>query len=290
MTDSPQEKSPWIVDADEATFQRDVVERSRQVPVVVDFWATWCQPCRLLGPILEKLAGQYGGRFVLAKADTEKLPSIAAGFGVEAIPAVYALRDGQIVDFFVGLRDERQLRAWIDRLLPSEAETLVAKARSLEATDPAAAEAKYKRAAQLDPNLAGAKIGLAALYLNSGRSEESRAIIDELEKRGFLEEEAEKLKAQLHVRSAEHAPADLAALRAKAADPKNLAAALELAQALAAANQYEEALETALRIVQSGKKEFVDPARVLMVDIFRLLPDDSPLVTDYRRRLSTALY
>jgi putative thioredoxin len=291
MADSPQEKSPWIIDVDDATFQREAVERSRQVLVIVDFWAAWCQPCRLLGPILEKLARDYSGKFVLARAEMEKLPAIAAGFGVEAIPAVYALRDGGLVDFFVGLRDERQLRAWIERLLPSEAESLVAEGRALEATDANAAEAKLKKAAELDPNLASARIGLAGLYLSAGRADESRAIIDELEKRGFLEEEAEKLKAQLHVRAGQHAPADLAALRATAsADPKNFAAALQLARALAAANQYEEALETAIGIVQSGKKEFVDPARELMVDIFRLLPDGSPLATDYRRRLSTALY
>src|SRR3954454_20078938 len=95
--------SPWIIEADESSFQQEVVERSRQIPVLVDFWASWCQPCRLLGPILEKLAREYDGKFLLVEADTEKLPSIAAGFGVQSIPAVYALRDGQLVDFFVGL-------------------------------------------------------------------------------------------------------------------------------------------------------------------------------------------
>ncbi len=285
------EKSPWVLDAVEATFQEQVVERSRQTLVVIDFWATWCQPCRLLGPILEKLADDYGGKLLLVKAETEKLPNIAAGFGVQSIPAVYALRNGELLDYFVGLRDERQIRAWIDRLLPSEAETLVAEAKALEATDPKLAEANYKKASELDPNLSGAKIGLASLYLAQGRKDESRALLDELEQRGFLEDEAEKLKAQLHVASQVHAESDLEALRAtSAADPTNLGATFELAQALAAATRYEEALEVALGIVQAGKREFVEPARALMVDIFRLLPDDSALVIDYRRRLSTALY
>ena len=97
--------------------------------VVVDFWATWCQPCRMLGPILEKLAQEYAGKFLLVKADTDKLQNIAAGFGVQSIPAVYALRDGQLLDSFVGLLPEGQIRQWIDRLLPSEAEELVAQAR-----------------------------------------------------------------------------------------------------------------------------------------------------------------
>ncbi len=291
MTEPSNEPSPWILEAEEATFQEDVVERSRQMLVVVDFWAAWCQPCRMLGPILEQLARDYDGKFLLVKADTEKLPNIAAGFGVQSIPAVYALRDGELLDFFVGLRDENQLRPWIDRLLPSPAESLVAEANVLASTDVAGAEAKFREAAALDPNLAPAQIGLAALLLSAGRTDESRAVIEQLESRGFLEDEAEKIKAQLHVAAAEHAPADLEALWAKhAAEPKNLAAALELAKALAAARQDEEALQTALRIVESADRSFVEPAKVLMVDLFRVLGDDSPLTGEYRRRLSTALY
>jgi putative thioredoxin len=290
MMNDASDKSPWILEASEATFQQDVVERSRQLLVVVDFWATWCQPCRLLGPVLEKVARDYDGKFVLVKAETEKLPGIAAGFGVEAIPAVYALRDGQLVDFFLGLRDEAQVRAWIDRLLPTPAETLVAEASALAATDPDIAAEKYAEASRLDANLAAARIGLAALRLAQGRVDDAGALIEELEKRGFLEEEAEKIKAQLHLMSAEHNPRQLESLRAAAADPKNLPAALDLANALAAARQYDEALATALRVVESHHKDHVEPARALMVDIFRLLPDDSPLVTEYRRKLSTALY
>jgi len=288
---NPDKASPWIVDADEATFQTAAVERSRELPVVVDFWAPWCQPCLLLGPVLEKLAAEYAGKFLLVKADVDKLPGIAAGFGVQSIPAVYAMRDGQLLDFFVGLKSEEQLRGWIDRLLPSPAEQLVIEARSLAASDPKAAEAKYLEASQLDANLAAAKIGLAELLLQQGRADEARAILDELERRGFLEPEAEKLKAQMHLAAPSNATVDLNQLRAAAAaEPKNLAAALALAEGLASQGQYEEALDTALSVVQSGKKELVEPARKLMVDVFRLLPDDSPLVTDYRRRLSTALY
>jgi putative thioredoxin len=290
MTES-HEKSPWIVDAEEATFQQEVVERSRQVLVVIDFWAEWCQPCRLLGPILEKLAQDYDGKFLLVKAETEKLPNIAAGFGVQSIPAVYALRDGNLLDFFVGLRDEGQLRQWIDRLLPSRAEMLVAEARALTSSDAEAAEAKYREAAALDPNVFTAQFGLAELLLDQGRADESRAIIAELEERGFLEEEAEKIKARLHVMAGEHAPRDLESLRSKvAANEKDLSAKLELAEGLAAAGEQKEALETALEVVQAHDKETKDRARELMVDVFRLLPDDSPLVSEYRRRLSTALY
>jgi len=285
------EQSPWVLEAEEATFQQQVVERSRELLVVVDFWATWCQPCRLLGPLLEKVARDYDGKFLLVKAETEKLPGIASGFGVESIPAVYAVRDGAIIDFFVGLRDERQIQAWVDRLLPTPAESLVAEARRLAETDAAVAEAKYREAAALDSNLAAAPIGLAELYLKDGRLDDARAIVTQLEARGFMEPEAERVKAQVHLAAQGNAGADLDALRrAVAEQPADAQAKLSLAEALAGRQQYEEALETALAVVQLHQKDTLDAARVLMVDIFRLLGEDSLLVSDYRRRLSTALY
>jgi putative thioredoxin len=285
------ESSPWIVEADDQIFQQVAVERSRELPVVVDFWAEWCQPCRLLGPILEKLAREFDGKFLLVKVETEKAPSIAGAFGVQSIPAVYGMRDGQLLDYFVGLLPEVQIRSWLERLLPSAAETLVAEARAVLQSDPAGAEAKLKQAAELDVNLASARIALAELLLDRQRGDEAGRIIEELENRGYLEPEAEKLKARLHLAAQSEKAVNLDALRAAAAaDPKNLSARLELAEGLAAGQQYQEAFEAALSVVQSGKKEFVEPARKLMVDLFHLLEDQPDLVTEYRRKLSTALY
>jgi putative thioredoxin len=285
------DKSPWVIEADDQTFQQLAVERSRELPIVVDFWAEWCQPCRLLGPILEKLAREFDGKFLLVKVETEKAPSIAGAMGVQSIPAVYGLRDGQLLDYFVGLLPEVQIRSWIERLLPSPAETLVAEARVLAAIDSATAEMKFKQAAELDPNLASARIALAELFLDAQRTEEAQTILDELERRGYLEPEAEKLKARIHLASQSGKAVDLDQLRAAvAADPKSLSAKLALAEGLAASQQYQESLEAALTIVQSGKKEFVEPARKLMVDLFHLLEDQPELVNEYRRKLSTALY
>ncbi len=285
------EPNSWILEAEPATFQQDVVERSRTLTIVVDFYAEWCQPCKALGPVLEKLAKEFDGKFLLAKVDTEKLPEIAAGFGVQSIPAVYALRNGEIIDFFVGALPEPQLRSWLARILPSEAEEFVAAAGALADTDSTAAEAKYRQAIALDANLATAKIGLANLLLKLNKIDDSREQIDELERRGYLEPEAERVKAALELRAHGKEAGNVDALRAAvAADPKNLDQKLKLAEALAAVAQYEEALQTALSLIQTDRKRFGEPARKLMVDVFQILPGDSELVSTYRRQLSMALY
>jgi len=292
MSDPAQPaSSPSIVDTTPETFQRDVLERSAEVPVVVDFWAPWCGPCRLLGPLLETAAVEADGKFLLVRANTEEVPQAAAQFGVSAIPAVFAVKGGEIVDFFTGLLPEPQLRSWLERLQPTEAETLLAEARAVEDDDPETAKAKYRRAAELAPAQSAAPIALARLHLKLGESDAAQELLDALERRGFLEPEAEALKAQLEVRQQGQAAGSVEACRAEvAADPNDRSRQWKLAESLAAAGQYEQALQIALELIQAEPANYREPGRQLMVDIFRLLPDDSPLTGDYRRRLSTALY
>jgi putative thioredoxin len=121
-------QTPHVVETTAERFEADVFERSKQSPVVVDFWAAWCQPCRLLAPLLEKLADEYAGKFVLVKADTDQLPRQALAFRVEGIPAVYAVRDGEVIDSFTGLLTESQLRQWLAAIVPNEADNLVQEA------------------------------------------------------------------------------------------------------------------------------------------------------------------
>lgn len=280
-----------VVETTSETFERDAIAKSKEVPVLVDFWAGWCQPCRLLGPVLERLAGEYQGRFVLVKADTEQLPDIASAFGVRSIPAVYALKDGRIVDSFVGVLPEAALRGFIDALMPTAAELAIAEARKLAAGDPAKAESLLHEAHTLAPTDPRPRIALAEFLLGQERLEECLAEIVELERRGFLEPEAETIKAELTLRAgARDAGGDVEhARQASAADPGNLGLKLKLAEALAADGQHAEALEIGLDLVERDRQGTGEEARKLMLALFNLLPPGSELVADFRRRLSLVL-
>ncbi len=281
---------PHVFDATVEGFVSEVVERSAEVPVVVDFWAEWCQPCRVLGPTLEKLAVEYDGQFVLARANTEALGEIAAGFGVRSIPAVFGIKDGAVVASFVGAQSEATLRDWLDRLLPTETETLTAEGRKLLAADPEAAGERFRAALALTPDHVPAKIGSGRAALALGRLDEARLILGALERRGYLEPEAETLKAELTVQGATGPAGDLGSLRENlAAHPTDNPGRLALAERLAAQGQYPEALELALDLVETDRKATGEPARKLMIAVFQLLPPDSEVAHDYRRRLSFAL-
>lgn len=282
MADS---NSPWVLQVDDGSFDREVLERSHQTPVIVDFWASWCQPCLMLAPVLEKLAGEGDGKWVLAKAETDHNQEAAERYGVQSIPAVFAFLNGEVIDGFAGLLPEEQLVAWLEGIA---GQGRLLSAKSLETSDPAAAQATYEELLAEDPNHAEASIGLARVRLAQGDRDGCQAILAELERRGFLEPEAERLKASLNF-SGE--AVDLDSLRQAAeARADDYAAQLALAEGLAAAQQYEEALQRALEIVRQDRHGAGDAARQLMVNVFRLLPDDSELTQTYRRQLSMALY
>lgn len=285
------ESSPWIIDTTAARFEEDVVQQSMQRPVVVDLWAPWCGPCRQLGPVLERLAQEHRGKFVLVKVNIDEEPEIAQAFGVQSIPFVVAIKEGRPVDQFLGVLPERELRAWLEPLLPSPAEDLVREAEELEGRDLIAAEEKYREALALAPKNDNLRIRLARVLLAQDRDEECRALLAELEARGYLEDEAERIKSQLDLRAAaEEAGGVEQARRAVAAEPDNLALQLALADALAVAGKHREALELCLKVVQRDRAGMGNPAREAMLRIFDLLGSDSPLVPEYRRKLATALY
>lgn len=286
MNASPENSTPWVVDTTAERFELDVVERSRITPVVVDFWAAWCQPCRLLAPLLEKLAAEYGGRVVVVRANTDELPHIAAQFNIQSIPTVFALVDGEVVDYFQGVMPEAQLRPWFERVL--SAATLI-DARAQEQSAPELAERLYRQVLEQTPGRPEALTGLARVLLGQQRFDESRACIDQLAQRGFLEADAEKVKAALDL---QHQNAgDTTPLRqAVAAAPDDLDLQLQLAKALAGQGVYEESLEICLKLVERDRQGVGDQARLLMIDVFRVLPADSDITRTYRRRLSSLLF
>lgn len=280
------EKSMWVVNTTDEDFETIVFEGSKERLVVVDFWAEWCAPCRALGPVLEKLADEFAGRFLLAKANTDNAQRAAAEFQVSGIPAVFAMIDGNIVDSFQGAMPEAAIRDWIHKQL---AGTLLLDAKRLAATDAVAAEAKLREILEQAPNDSPALILLAEVLLSQQRSDECREIIESLEKRGFLESSAEKVKAALELNSKAGMSIDAARANAQS-DPKNFELQLRLAEVLAGHLQYEEAFEICLSLVAQDRKLTGEKARALMVDVFRVLPEDSELTRDYRRKLSMALY
>jgi putative thioredoxin len=285
MSESASPENPYVIETDQERFEADVFERSKTVPVVVDFWATWCAPCRTLGPILERLADEYAGGFVLVKAETDRVAEAASEFNVQSIPAVYAVVNGDVVDFFQGVLPEDQLKAWLDQLLLY---SKVSQTEQLEQSDPQAAEAQYREIVTADPNNFAAQIGLARVLGLLKRTDEAREIIETLENRGFLEPEAEKVKATLDLQSFDDI--DLEEVRAAVKEnPDDLDQQLRLAEALAANQDYTEAMDVCLSIVQRDKTGAGEKAREVMVDIFRVLSDED-LVREYRRKLSTLLY
>lgn len=284
-------ESPNVLEVTAANFQQEVVEVSKTLPVVVDFWAPWCGPCRQLGPLLDKLASEFAGRLRVAKVNTEQAPDLAGAFGVSSIPYVVAVRDGQIVDEFVGLLPEPTLRAWIQRLLPSPLDDLLKKGKELEAADLAGAERTYREAMSLDARDDRAKVALTRVLLALGRDAESRAVIDELAARGYLEPEAEQVRSQLDLRAAAAEAGGVEeARRAAEAAPDDLSLRIKLADALAVAQRHQEAMDTLIDVIRQDRAGRGDEARQTMVKIFDMLGPQHPLVPEYRRKLATALY
>lgn len=283
--------SQWVIEVQSETFQQTVVERSQDIPVVVDFWAPWCDPCRQLAPLLDKLVNEFAGRFVLAKVNVDDEGQIAAAFGVQSIPVVVALVDGKPVDHFQGVLPEDELRQWLEAILPSKAQQLIEEGLQLEADDLAAAEGKYRSAVELEPDNTTARIRLARAVLSLGCEQEAREIIGKLETRGYLEPEAEQIKTELEVRSrAAEAGGVQEARRAVEQQPDNLELAVQLADALAAVSQFEEAFDICLSVIERDKNGAGVAAKESMVRMFDLAGKGSELVGAYRRRLTTLLY
>src|SRR5262245_33029564 len=287
-----QATSPWVFEVTEDTFERLVVQQSHQRPVLIDFWAEWCGPCRTLTPVLERLVKEKRGEIVLAKINVEEAPNLAASFGIQAIPAIKAVRDSAIVFEFDGVLPEARLRELFDKLVPSEAERLVKQAEALEASDPAKAETIYRKALELDPRSDAVRVGLARTLVNQKKDDEVTSLLEPVGVDGPLGEEAQRLRSQVTLRGlSEAVTADESTLRQRLqAEPKNAQVRYELGCALAQKGKYEEALEMLLSAAEHDFKLANSKVREAMVQIFYALGQSHPLSDRYRAKLTRLLY
>lgn len=288
--------SPHSHEVSLADFESKVLAASHEVPVVVDFWAPWCQPCRILKPILEKLAAEYGGKFVLAKINSDENQELAQRYGVRGIPAVKAFIDGQMVDEFTGALPEAQIREFLGRLIPSPAEPLRREALALAAAgDNAAARRKMAEAINLDPASDTAYLDFIQLSLDAGDADalaEARELLDVVADRARDQDRVASLRARLQL-AGSGSGVDIQALEAQlTANPDDHESRLQLANALALQQDYRGAFQALLELVRRDRQWNDEAGRKGMLNLFTLLaaqPQFDDLVREFRIALARTL-
>ncbi len=271
----------------DATFEEAVIARSHELPVVVDFWAEWCGPCRVLGPVIEQVAGDFEGQVALAKLNTDLNPQTATRFQISSIPAVIAFKDGRPVSQFVGAQPEPQVRRFFEGLAPSEADRLTDEAMAaLDAGDAARARACYQAALDLDRMHVAATAGLSAVLLAAGEFDEAERIASNLPREAAVRAVLARIQ---FARGADGA--DRAALEAQvAADEDDGAAHYRLGALLASEEAWEDALEHFLAALRLDRQLDEDGPRRLTLAVFDVLGDEDERTLAYRRRLSALLF
>lgn len=279
------------VDVTDDTFEQEVIDASRRLPVVVDFWAPWCGPCRFLKPILEKLAAEYDGKFKLAKVNSDENRELAAAYGIRSIPDVMAFKDGKPVSHFLGALPESQVRAFIDALVPSPSELERERARELRQAGEAmgAAEA-LRKAISLEPKNDDARLDLAELQIELGHLEEAEALLDAVRPDVDRDERVATLRSAARFARAGQSGEGEIQLKARlSANPADHETRSALANLLASAKRYPEALDQLLEIVRRDRHWKEGEARRQILSIFNLLQDQPDVVSQYRRLLASTL-
>jgi len=285
-----------IKDGSTASFAKDVLDASRQSLVLVDFWASWCGPCKQLTPILEKVVKSYGGKVRLVKINTDEHPGIAGQLRIQSLPTVYAFRDGRPLDGFMGAQPESQVRAFIDRLLGEDAEAdlagaLEAAEAALESGDLQTAAETFAAVLQEDQQNAQALAGLARCYLESGDAARAEQTLSLVPPDKETSAPVQSARAALELAKLAGQSDNRAELEAKlAANPADHQIRFDLAVALAARGGKGEALDHLLEIVRRDRNWNDQAARKQLVQLFDAWGAKDPLTIDGRRRLSSILF
>lgn len=284
-----------VIDVTEQTFQSDVVEQSFQRPVVVDFWAEWCGPCRALGPVLEKLVNERQGSVALAKVNTEENQRLAEYFQIESIPAIKVVRDGQIIFEFEGVLPEAQLRRLFDEIAgpatPQAPQPPAPPVLADDDVDPAEAEAKLRKQLEADDKDDKVRIELARVLVRQDKGAEAESVLAPVPPGGESGAAVNGLKAQITLKALAKEVGDAAIARAAVnRDAQDADAHYRLGVALGAAGQHREALDALLAAAELDRTLGNSKVREAMVKLFYVLGVRSELSDEYRNKLSEVLY
>jgi len=285
--------SAFARDITSADFDQIVIQGSKQQPVLVDFWAPWCGPCRALTPVLERLAQEYEGRFVLAKVNSDENQDLAREFSIRSIPNVKAFVDGQLADEFLGALPESAVREFIDRLMPTPGELMRREAAARTAAGaPEDALALLAGAAEREPNNDAVQVDRIELLLDLARVADARAVASRLSPLAARSPAVARALARLQLVDDAGADANVDALEKRVqANPDDLDARLRLAKLHAAQQRYEPALGQLVEITRRDRSYGDDAGRKTMLAIFDLLQgQQTELVSRYRRLLASALH
>jgi len=283
--------SVYSFDVAEQDFMQQVVEASMQQPVLVDFWATWCQPCQILKPILEQLAEDYQGKFLLAKVNTEEAQQLAMQFGIRSIPAVKLFKGGEPVDEFMGALPEQEIRAFLDKYIARESDALIDRAEALLAEGMAEdALQMIKQANQMDPANTRALVSYARISASLGNIDEAKTVIDALPDEIKSGQQVSALMAKMEFDSIAQSGESIESLQAKLqADPADSDSRYQLAAQLMMQGDTASALDNLLKLMKNDRAYNDDAARKMMFKIFDTL-GDHPLVAEYRRKIMSLMY